>query len=166
MYFVWIWEQTAFISLYNINWLVFISETECVYCAVRPESLYTILRSAHTVYLCFVSIGEQTAIISPYSITWLVCITETECVYCAVRAESLWKQKLVFFFKGLLRLFGWLQRTITVEISDNNTANSALSTAVETEALTLLTQSGSNTYSVTSLISIFMIVLFWHDFIS
>ena len=35
MCFVWIWEQTAIISLYNINWLVFITETECVYCALR-----------------------------------------------------------------------------------------------------------------------------------
>jgi len=31
---VWISEQTAIISLYSINWLVFITETEC-YCAVR-----------------------------------------------------------------------------------------------------------------------------------
>ena len=30
MCFVWIWEQTAIISLYNINWLVFITETECL----------------------------------------------------------------------------------------------------------------------------------------
>ena len=37
--FVWIWEQTAIISLYNINWLVFVTETECVYCAVRTGSL-------------------------------------------------------------------------------------------------------------------------------
>ena len=35
MCFVWIWEQTAIISLYSINWLVFITKTECVYCAVR-----------------------------------------------------------------------------------------------------------------------------------
>ena len=28
--FVWIWEQTVIISLYNINWLVFIIETECL----------------------------------------------------------------------------------------------------------------------------------------
>ena len=35
MCFVWIWEQTAIISLYSINWLVFITETECAYCAVR-----------------------------------------------------------------------------------------------------------------------------------
>ena len=35
MCFVWIWEQTAIISLYSIDWLVFITEKECVYCAVR-----------------------------------------------------------------------------------------------------------------------------------
>jgi hypothetical protein len=39
MCFVWISEQTAIISLYSINWLVFITETECVYCAVRTEYL-------------------------------------------------------------------------------------------------------------------------------
>ena len=35
MYFVWISEQTAIISLYSINWLIIITGTECVYCAVR-----------------------------------------------------------------------------------------------------------------------------------
>ena len=40
MYFVWISEQTAITSLYDINLLVFINETESVYCAVRTESLY------------------------------------------------------------------------------------------------------------------------------
>jgi len=40
--FVWIWEQTAIISLYSINWLVFITETESVYCAVRAESVYAV----------------------------------------------------------------------------------------------------------------------------
>jgi hypothetical protein len=50
MCFVWIWEQTAIISLYSINWLVFITETECVYCAVR---------SAHTVYLCVLCGSEN-----------------------------------------------------------------------------------------------------------
>ena len=39
MCFVWIWEQTAIISLYSINWLVFITETQRVYCAVRTGSL-------------------------------------------------------------------------------------------------------------------------------
>jgi hypothetical protein len=42
MCFVWIWEQTAIMSLYNINWLVFITETVCVYCAVRTGSLYLV----------------------------------------------------------------------------------------------------------------------------
>ena len=32
--FTWISEQTAIISLYSINCLVFITETECVYCVV------------------------------------------------------------------------------------------------------------------------------------
>jgi hypothetical protein len=38
MCFVWISEQTAIISLYSINWLVFITEAECVCCAVRTGS--------------------------------------------------------------------------------------------------------------------------------
>jgi hypothetical protein len=42
MCFVWISEQTAIISLYNINWLVCITQTECVYCAVRTGYLYII----------------------------------------------------------------------------------------------------------------------------
>ena len=64
--FVWIWEQTAIISLYSINWLVFTTETKCVYCAVRTGSLYIIQ------VMCFVWISEQTAIISLYGINWLV----------------------------------------------------------------------------------------------
>jgi len=39
MCFVWISEQKTIISPYNINWLVFITETECVYCAVRTGYL-------------------------------------------------------------------------------------------------------------------------------
>ena len=35
MRFVWISEQTAIISLYSTNRLVFVTETENVYCAVR-----------------------------------------------------------------------------------------------------------------------------------
>jgi len=42
MCFVWISEQTAIISLYSINWLVFITVMECVYCAVGAEYLNTI----------------------------------------------------------------------------------------------------------------------------
>jgi len=67
--FIWIWEQTSIISPYNINWLVFITETECVYCAVRTGYLNVIW------LVCFIWIWEQTAIISLYSINWLVFIT-------------------------------------------------------------------------------------------
>jgi hypothetical protein len=44
MCFVWIWEQTAIISLYSINWLVFVTEAQGVYCAVRAEFLTTTLK--------------------------------------------------------------------------------------------------------------------------
>jgi len=27
--FLWIWEQTAIISLYSISWLIFVTDTEC-----------------------------------------------------------------------------------------------------------------------------------------
>jgi hypothetical protein len=37
MCFVWIWEQTAIISVHNINWLILIIKTGCVYCAVQVE---------------------------------------------------------------------------------------------------------------------------------
>ena len=42
VFFLWISEQTAIISLYGINCLVFITETECVYCAVGAEYLIVI----------------------------------------------------------------------------------------------------------------------------
>jgi len=67
MCFMWIWEQTAIISLYSINWLVFITETECVYCAVRTGSLYIFLRSAHTVYLCVLCGSENKQRLFPYT---------------------------------------------------------------------------------------------------
>ena len=86
-----LFPYTAFISLYNINWLVFITEMECVYCAVRTGSLYIIQ------VMCFVWIWEQTAIISLYSINWLVCITEKVCVYCAVRTGSLYIIQVMCF---------------------------------------------------------------------
>ena len=90
MCFVWIWEQTAIISLYSINWLVFIPETECL---LRGTDWIFICNSTlcpHSVFMCFVWIWEQTAIISLYSVNWLVFIPETECVYCAVRTGSLY----------------------------------------------------------------------------
>jgi hypothetical protein len=65
MCFVWISEQTAIISLYSINWLGFVTETECVYCAVRTESLN--IRSAHTVYLCVLCGSQDKQRLFPYT---------------------------------------------------------------------------------------------------
>ena len=79
MCFVWISEQTAIISLYNINWLVCITETERVYCAVR------------TGYLNIIHIN------------WLVCVIQAESVYCAVRTGYL----NVFHFKWHLQSPPW-----------------------------------------------------------
>ena len=87
---MWISEQTAIISLYSINWLVFITETECVYCAVRTGSLYNnSTLCPHTVFMCCMWIWDQTAIISLYNIIWLVFIMDTESVYCAAGSGSL-----------------------------------------------------------------------------
>ena len=47
---LWMSEQTAIISLYSIDWLVFITETECVYCAVR--STFYILPTPCTYVFC------------------------------------------------------------------------------------------------------------------
>ena len=91
--FVFIWEQTATCATYSINWLVFITEMKSVYSAVRTGSLNkavfassvkvniaTTVRSAHTVFMCFVFIWEQTATCATYSINWLVFITEMKCL--------------------------------------------------------------------------------------
>jgi len=106
MCFVWISEQTAIISLYNINWLVFITEIPFA----GQWSLYvppgsTLNNSTfcpHTVFRCFVWIWEQTAIISLYNINWLVLLTETECVYCALRT-------------GYLNSLGAFERPVTFQ---------------------------------------------------
>jgi hypothetical protein len=73
MCFVWIWEQTAIILLYSIDWLVSITKTESVYCAVRSTFTFC----PHSVFVCFVWVWEQTAIISLYKFDLLVLITET-----------------------------------------------------------------------------------------
>ena len=36
-------EQTAIISLHSINWIFFVTEADCVYCAVRTAYLNTVL---------------------------------------------------------------------------------------------------------------------------
>ena len=73
MYFVWISEQTAIIP-YTALITVFITETGCVYCAVRTWSLGIILRSAHTVYLCVLCGSENKRRLFPCTVLigWLL----------------------------------------------------------------------------------------------
>ena len=54
MCFVLIWEQTAIISLYSIDWLVFITDAVSL---LRGK--FYILRSVHAVYLCFLCGSEN-----------------------------------------------------------------------------------------------------------
>jgi hypothetical protein len=63
------WPVSRSVVVHIINWLVFITETECVYWAVRTGSLYTsiILRSAHTVYLCVLCGSENKQRLFPYT---------------------------------------------------------------------------------------------------
>ena len=121
MCFIWIWEQTAIISLYSINWLVCITETECVYCAVRTGYLNVIW------VIWFIWIWEQTAIISVYSFNWLVCITDMKSVYNAVRTGYL-KIMYIWVFRWLLKSAVTIMRTAALHVS--NYAENSMPAAV------------------------------------
>jgi hypothetical protein len=85
MCFVWISEQTAIISLYSINWLVFITETECVYCAVRTESLYTI------------HVSDGSNIATSKSVRATQWNTLWNCIETSIEyKQNVWRQPFVF----------------------------------------------------------------------
>ena len=72
MCFVWISEQAAIISLYNINWLVFITEKQCLlrgteWVFIYISGLHKNLRSAHTVYLCVLCGSQNKQLLFPYT---------------------------------------------------------------------------------------------------
>jgi hypothetical protein len=102
MCFVWISEQTAIISLYSINWLVFITETECVYCAVRTDTLFTALQitglnsSPFDVVLISVvpfqlpSHNSQQSSHLLTSNTSCHSLTQPQCNWCIPGAMKLW----------------------------------------------------------------------------
>jgi hypothetical protein len=69
MCFVWIWEQTAIISIYSINPLN---------AQLNPICHLSALLGAHIILH-----------VSRIRVNWLAFITETECVYCAVRTISM-----------------------------------------------------------------------------
>jgi hypothetical protein len=59
--------------------------TECT----NKLKILTTVRSAHTVFTCFVFVWEQTATCATYIKNWLVFITEMKSVYSAVRTGAL-----------------------------------------------------------------------------
>jgi len=72
MCFVWISEQTAIISLHNINWLVFVTEPECLlrgtdWVFICNSGLNKNLRSAHTVCLCVLCGSQNKQRLFPYT---------------------------------------------------------------------------------------------------
>jgi hypothetical protein len=82
--FVWISEQTAIISLYNINWLVCITQTQSVYCAVRTGCLN--VQFSLTIILKVSAIRR--AMSSPFKIMW-------------------WNQAWTRFYREYLWLAAW-----------------------------------------------------------
>jgi hypothetical protein len=65
--------------------------------AYRQVEQSTILRSAHTMYLCVLCGSENKQPLFPYTaLTDWVFITETDCVYCAVRTGFLNKIQVNF----------------------------------------------------------------------
>jgi hypothetical protein len=76
---VWIREERAVISLYSINWLVFITETECL--LRGTDWIFIILRSAHTVYLCVLCGSENKQRLFRYTaLTDCVCNRDGVCL--------------------------------------------------------------------------------------
>ena len=82
---IWIPEQTAIISLYNINCLVFITKTQCVYCAVRTECVYGAVRTE-----CVYCAVRTECVYCAVRTECVYCAVRTECVYCAVRTECVY----------------------------------------------------------------------------
>ena len=79
--FVWIWEQTAIISLYSNNWLVFITETVCllrgtdwIFNHLKPSGYYMYHQfntqqfyALPTLYLCVLCESQNKQRLFPYT---------------------------------------------------------------------------------------------------
>ena len=76
---MWISEQTAIISLYNINCLVFITETQCVYCAVRTGS-WNIIHVKLILYSHSFSLSTFTSVCNTHFNTYHT--TQHNTTYC------------------------------------------------------------------------------------
>ena len=112
--FVFIWEQTATCATYSINVLVFITEMESVYSAVRSGSLNKATCATYSINL-LVFITQMKSVYSAvrtgslnkancatYNINWLVFIAEMKSVYSAVRTGSLNRAVCASSLNGLI----------------------------------------------------------------
>ena len=76
MCFVWISEQTAIFFLYIVNWLVFITETERVYCGVRTEfvCLKDVTPSKPSGYYMYHQFNIQQFYVLPTQFIYVFCV--------------------------------------------------------------------------------------------
>ena len=65
VWFVWMSEQTAIISVYSINWFVIITETESFYCAVRTKCI--------TMTQVYLSLSVTILAFSFHTLSFLYC---------------------------------------------------------------------------------------------
>jgi hypothetical protein len=95
MCFVWIWEQTSIISLYSINWLVFITEIQC---AVRTEYLAIIQDKQFMFYIVILSI-----------IKWIKCIMR--CASFHSSSKRPYRTPITFTLRKI-KLSGTIDKTL------------------------------------------------------
>ena len=88
MCFMWIWEQTAIISLYSINWLVFITETECLLRGTDWVFIYNSTFCPHSVFMFCMDMRTKSNYF-PTQHQLIGFCNRAERVYCAVRHEYL-----------------------------------------------------------------------------
>ena len=81
--FLWTSEQIAIISLHSVNWPAFMTETECVYWAVRAVTHVSVIISMKNLqYMrCFASCYRQSADNSAQTLSPLgFSVIQTECI--------------------------------------------------------------------------------------
>jgi len=92
MCFVWVWEQTAIISLYSSDWLVFITETECVYCAV-PSTFYVL--PTQCIYVFCVGLRTNSGYFTVHQRTAYLNIIQINVILNPIQCQctlNLWQQ--------------------------------------------------------------------------
>jgi len=75
MCFVWIWEQTAIISLYSINWVVFIRDGACL------------LRGTDWIYIKFMSLLVPIKFSS--NELFVLTVTARDCAYLETKSAAI-----------------------------------------------------------------------------